>query len=81
MTATGNVTTCNADHDRRWLATGCDGAWPNPRADLPQRPSRLAAPCVIDKEIARRIAIARSDHIVRPACHLPTMPGATVKSP
>ena len=81
MTAIGDINAYNADHDRRWFGTGHDGAWPDRRAELPQRPWRLAAPCIVDRKIAPRIVIARSDQSVRPVRSLPSEDGATLKSP
>ena len=81
MTATDDVTTCNGDHNRRWLGTGRDGAWPDHHATPQQRPWRLAALCNIGRKIARRIVIARPDQCVRPVRSPPSRHGATVKSP
>ena len=69
-----------ADHDRRWLQTGRDGAWPDRHVDLPKWPWRLGKLYVIDSEIARQI-IARSDRSLRPARSLLISPGAITKSP
>jgi hypothetical protein len=81
MIATDDVTTCNTDHRYGWFGTGCDDAWPDRHADLPQRPLRPAIPYVFGREIDPRIAIASSNQSVRPACSLPAGAGATVKSP
>lgn len=80
MTAPSDVTR-NADHECRWFGAGHDGAWPDQQSAPLQRLSRLAAPCIIARKIAQQIAIIRSDRRVSKAYNLPSMPGATAKTP
>ena len=67
MTAADDVT-CNADHDCRWFGAGHDGAWPDHHSAPLQRPSRLAAPCIIARKITQQVAITRPDRRV-PQAH------------
>ena len=80
MTVT-NVTTCNADHHRRWFGSGHDGAWPDHEIDGRQRPVPHDQLCAISGKIGRHSAIYRLGHLSRQACGLLVSPGAPLKSP